>query len=140
MGSEGMLSIECPSSLFIYLCLSMHCILQLTQKVFNRIAWHLVRWLVIIRISESSILGAIGSLEDYNNWFFNYLSAGLVVIDHFGHVMKYQSITLTRFYADLCEKTRTLCFFITSKQNRLLLRYLIITYIYVIQYNIFFII
>jgi len=34
--AEGYVSIAVY--LFIYVCMSMHCILQLTQKVFNRIA------------------------------------------------------------------------------------------------------
>jgi hypothetical protein len=60
-------------SLCIYLFISGS-LPHLTQQVFNRIAWHLVGWLVIIRWIFNYILGAIGSLEDYNKLIINFLA------------------------------------------------------------------
>jgi len=45
-------------AVYLYACVR---VIRISQKVFNRIAWHLVGWLVIIRGPFDSILGSIGS-------------------------------------------------------------------------------
>jgi len=45
-------------AVYLFVCVR---VIRITQKVLNRIAWNLVRWLVIIRGPFDYILGSIGS-------------------------------------------------------------------------------